>query len=174
MSDDAFLTATERNRCGDCTLCCRLTHVPELSKPIYKMCDHCESGQGCKIYEQRPGSCKRYQCLFLSNQKLADELRPDRCGVIFERIIGKQIYLAICNPDLPGAWSSKHAAALIEKMLRNGFAVAVAPGPENVKHLLVPEDKDPAIFAEQLREALRPYTKTPSLFSALPTKKVAS
>jgi hypothetical protein len=38
---------------------------------------------GCGIYERRPPVCRRFACAWLSAENLPEELRPDRCGVLF-------------------------------------------------------------------------------------------
>lgn len=40
--------------CAGCTLCCKLLAVEALAKPRAKWCPHCDSKQGCTIYETRP------------------------------------------------------------------------------------------------------------------------
>lgn len=70
--------------CGPCTLCCVLCAVPELDKPAGTVCKHiCESG--CSIYKDRPESCRRMMCGWLQSGAGKD-LRPDKCGVVWERI----------------------------------------------------------------------------------------
>jgi hypothetical protein len=67
--------------CGSCTACCTALAVTELNKPVQTLCPHA-AGAGCGIYEQRPPSCRAYQCLWLQSH-LTDADRPDELGVIF-------------------------------------------------------------------------------------------
>lgn len=69
--------------CGSCTLCCELTRVPELDKPEWKLCDNCSVG--CNIYDERPQSCRDYQCAW-SLGDLPDNTRPDISGFMVERL----------------------------------------------------------------------------------------
>lgn len=76
--------------CGSCTMCCKLMGVPELEKPPGEWCKHCDPKVGCTIYDDRPESCKDFECLWLQaqnregdNHLKASELQPSRCkGVI--------------------------------------------------------------------------------------------
>jgi len=78
----------EERHCGSCTLCCKLIGVHELAKPERVWCIHCDRSRGCRIYEDRPESCRTFACLWLqsgrrpANQKLPDALRPDRCRAV--------------------------------------------------------------------------------------------
>jgi hypothetical protein len=68
-------------------------HIPELNKPPQTQCP-CDNGS-CSIYEQRPQSCRDYNCLWLrgdlfrvkkkkNKQTSIEPLRPDKLGVIFD------------------------------------------------------------------------------------------
>jgi len=68
-------------------------HIPELNKPAQEQCPNdCGS---CAIYEQRPQSCRAYNCSWLrgdlfrtkkkkNRQVSIAPLRPDRLGIIFD------------------------------------------------------------------------------------------
>jgi len=82
------MTAEFKRSCGGCTLCCTEMAVSEISKP---MCSKCPSqtATGCGIYEIRPKSCADFTCMWMDEppagipHPLAEEERPDRCGVMF-------------------------------------------------------------------------------------------
>lgn len=69
--------------CGECSLCCKLMGIDELSKPLGVWCQHAAPGCGCRIYSDRPESCRAFECAWLKEPEWPDELRPDRAGVIF-------------------------------------------------------------------------------------------
>ena len=73
--------------CGNCTMCCLLPQIKETnSKPgIY--CEYCEPNMdmGCKIYDNRPESCKIFECAWKQMEYAHDDLRPDKCNVLFEK-----------------------------------------------------------------------------------------
>ena len=50
-----------KRKCGACTLCCTALAVPELDKPNGVPCKHL-TPEGCGIYEDRPPSCRAFEC----------------------------------------------------------------------------------------------------------------
>lgn len=71
--------------CGTCVTCCRDLYIvtPELTKPAHVLCPHC-TGAGCGIYDTRPSVCRMWNCVWRQLPALPDDLRPDRCGVMFD------------------------------------------------------------------------------------------
>jgi len=68
------------NRCGECTVCCRILRIAELDKPGMIPCQHLNEN-GCGIYADRPASCRGFECLWLASMSGKPELRPDRSGL---------------------------------------------------------------------------------------------
>lgn len=128
-------------RCGGCTLCCTLLAVEALDKPAYADCQHCTSGVGCNIYgePERPFACSAFRCAYYFNESWPDELRPDRCGVVFEPFAEDEhlCFVGMVAPDLPNSWRKGAAAKAIDMMMRNHSAVIVVEGDE--KHVLLPD-----------------------------------
>lgn len=79
------------NHCGDCRACCFTLFIDdtELKKPSNQWCQNCAADFGCKVYHARPSPCKEFVCGWLGSQSLNDrmapELRPDKCGAIFTK-----------------------------------------------------------------------------------------
>ena len=71
--------------CGGCNACCKVPRIdaPELQKPAGVWCPNCRPGQGCGIYDSRPGVCRDYRCVWLDTGFLAEECRPDQLKVMF-------------------------------------------------------------------------------------------
>lgn len=98
------------NWCGTCTLCCKLLGVEELLplKQAATWCPHCNIGNGCKIYEDRPVSCRTYVCVWRQFKEeghdVPDELRPDRCRVIIDAAVDGSAHYIRCDPAMPEAW----------------------------------------------------------------------
>ena len=131
------------NHCGTCTACCRVFAIPALAKPAGKWCDHCTVGVGCKIYEQRPTACQEFECLWLQSRNrpdirehIGDELRPDRCKVVFHPSTDPNVMAATTMPDAPDAWRRKPVKKLIDRMVACGYRVAVG-GPASPTRTLV-------------------------------------
>ncbi|TKW70576.1 MAG: hypothetical protein DI543_28680, partial [Bradyrhizobium icense] len=55
---------------------------PELKKPVDVLCKHC-TGHSCSIYDSRPSVCRGWYCVWRVEKDLPDDMRPDKCGVMF-------------------------------------------------------------------------------------------
>jgi hypothetical protein len=94
----------EGRECGNCTACCTIPSIAELDKPVRTDCkfllqpptahsEDLKSGllilnqfegreKGCAIYENRPQTCRNFQCLWLTGDWGREEDRPDRLGIM--------------------------------------------------------------------------------------------
>lgn len=110
--------------CFTCTVCCTLTRVPELNKPEWSRCDHCIQS-GCSIYDNRPESCRNFECSWLIGS-VPESLRPDVCGVMIEEyekflfVMSENDewrdileYLNKCAEKIPVVISSKKTRAML-------------------------------------------------------------
>lgn len=110
--------------CGTCTACCKILGVVELEKPVQTWCQHCAKGKGCKIYADRPTSCRGFECIWLQSQKqpewdgvvLADNLRPDRCKVVLHTSDDGKSLVATCDSGYPGAWTEEPLHGFLRRM----------------------------------------------------------
>lgn len=71
--------------CSGCTICCKDLNIPETDSKEGNLCQHCEEGVGCNIYSERPEACKIFECCWKQMKITTEELRPDKCGVLFEK-----------------------------------------------------------------------------------------
>jgi hypothetical protein len=71
--------------CDGCTLCCKLLDIKETDSKPGEYCKHCEPGVGCKIYNERPEPCRIFECAWKQMKHAGEELRPDKCNVLFEK-----------------------------------------------------------------------------------------
>lgn len=72
-------------RCNQCQLCCKLVPVPlELNKPAGVRCKHQKVNLGCKIYANRPYSCRVWSCRWLADPLTAGMHRPDRSHYVID------------------------------------------------------------------------------------------
>lgn len=110
-------------------MCCTPA-VPELGKPAGPLCQHC-TGKGCAIYADRPGSCRRFFCLWAAGPQLAGALRPDICGAFFEPVRGKPVMLVNVDPKRPDVWQHGIVKGLIDRFVAQGTAVAIVVGDHN-------------------------------------------
>ena len=91
--------------CGSCSLCCKLPSIDEIAKPTGAWCTHCAPGAGgCKIYEQRPLTCQRFMCLWLTTDELDDRWKPTTSKIVpFLEQGGNRIALHV-DPSFPTKW----------------------------------------------------------------------
>ena len=127
--------------CGNCTACCRVYAIPTFNKPAGKWCDHCAIGKGCKIYETRPKrECADFECLWLEmksrGNEPADDLRPDRCKVVFSPTPRKGLISATTLPGYPDAFRKGAARRLIEGLVRSGMRVVAGPPASTIKVMI--------------------------------------
>lgn len=83
------------SKCGTCTACCTICRVVSLDKPHGVRCAH-EGPVGCSIYADRPHDCQQFECAYYSGLLDHPDLRPDKCGLMFE-----DTWVKLEHPDLP-------------------------------------------------------------------------
>jgi hypothetical protein len=117
------------NACGSCNACCRAFAIPDLKK-AGEWCKHCNIGVGCRIYENRPEACVTFECLWLRSQKetvakhrMAADMRPDKCKVMFSATTNPNVISAI--PSHGANLESGRVKNLIDLIVKGGMAVAI-------------------------------------------------
>lgn len=78
------MALVQGRECGECIACCKFVEInePELKKPVDVLCKHC-TGHSCSIYDSRPSVCRGCYCVWRVEKDLPDDMRPDKCGVMF-------------------------------------------------------------------------------------------
>jgi hypothetical protein len=71
--------------CGNCTMCCKHLLIEETDSKEWELCKYCQEDVGCLIYEKRPEECSNFDCCWKQMQVAHIDLRPDNCGVLFEK-----------------------------------------------------------------------------------------
>lgn len=107
-------------KCGNCTLCCLLLEITSCSSSVGEWCKECDPEVGCKIYKTRPKECHKFVCSYAQMDEVSAGLRPDQCGVIFERAT-ESIFLGTTNRG--GA--TKIVKNQVASLLREGFSVVI-------------------------------------------------
>jgi Fe-S-cluster containining protein len=73
----------EKKKCGSCSVCCVAPPIVELEKPTWETCKNLVSGcKGCLVYEDRPKSCRTFDCAWRRSPNMPSRFRPDRCGIM--------------------------------------------------------------------------------------------
>lgn len=106
--------------CDGCTICCDLLPVPVLNKASYIRCVHCKLSK-CMIHDHKPDYCTSYDCMYSQSEKLPVSLRPDKCGIVFEKVNDKLI-LSIQHPDMQPTVMATNQA---NEFVKQGFSVAI-------------------------------------------------
>ena len=105
--------------CDGCTLCCKYLPVPWMSSPAGEYCIECEPGVGCKIEATKPAECAAFACMYNQMPVCSPDLRPDRCGVIFEKISDVLVFgTAITN-------TSSALLAQLASFEKQGYSVVL-------------------------------------------------
>ena len=115
--------------------------------------------RGCAIYEDRPAECQAIECLWRFGN-LADRMRPDRCGVMFELLKPEKTVLANVDVFRPDAWKRGTVHNLIKRMTKDGYSVWIVVGAQ--RHLLLPEGQTEERSLVQLKEAWRRKWRLPA------------
>lgn len=108
------------SECGGCTLCCKMLDVPWMDAPSGNLCVECSEGVGCRIFATADPRCRSFACVYRQSDKCGDELRPDRCRVVFEKLSDTMMFGSAVGPNLADA-----AARQVEVFNRQGFDVVV-------------------------------------------------
>jgi hypothetical protein len=85
---------------------------------------------GCRIYQERPPVCRRFQCGWLQAPNLPEALRPDRCGVLFcinDNLQGEG-HAVYAYELVPGASERELPAWLIRELSEDTTVILVREG----------------------------------------------
>ena len=63
-----------------------------MNSPAKQHCKECDINIGCKIFDIVDERCKTYSCLYNQSNKTLLELRPDKSGIIFEKLNNELIF----------------------------------------------------------------------------------
>jgi hypothetical protein len=124
--------------CNECSLCCKLLDVPGIAA-AGEWCPHCTPGNksgGCTIHSKRPEICLGFNC-FWRAESWPDELRPDRCKVIFEALPGVETILITIDPSQPDAWKKKEIIEVMMKLVKKGRPIVFKA--TNYSQMLLPK-----------------------------------
>ena len=102
--------------------------IDELKKPPSVWCPHVEIGQGCKIYEDRPHSCRVFQCLWLKDERLPEAMRPDKSKVVLHVQKEEGRLKANVDPDRPDAWQVGLVGAYLRMVKSLGVDILIVVG----------------------------------------------
>lgn len=113
--------------CGECTLCCKLLQLNTVPSAIGEVCRHCTMGAGCNIYETRPNECREFRCMWLQMENAGIEMRPDKCGILFDKMSDD----VICARLEEGKKLKPLVMGQINAFIDEGYSVLIFRGMES-------------------------------------------
>lgn len=121
--------------CDGCTACCKVlpidSRLGRLKDEVEKhtiivkegvQCSYCDNG--CTIHKERPRICRTFDCVYIQDG-YDESLRPDKSGVIFEKVRTK-IFLATIDEDFIDKWETEEMLNHIDNYTSNGISVVVS------------------------------------------------
>jgi uncharacterized protein len=138
-----------KRECGACTACCKTHAVVEIRKPPNEWCPHCAIGIGCKIYVERPQTCCEFQCAWLTDLRMPDELRPDKTRVVLS-MPEEKVIIANVDPGRPEATRKGLIGQVLDRAVDNGLLVVEVIGPR--KHFRCKSAEQIADFMGRVQE----------------------
>jgi hypothetical protein len=134
--------------CGTCSQCCKTLGIDELKKPPSVWCPHAEIKKGCKIYDDRPHSCRIFNCLWLKDERLPDAMRPDKTKVVLHFQPEEKRLKANVDPDRSDAWQEGLTGAYLRMVQRAGVDVLIVCGTK--KNLRTAYEREETANGERL------------------------
>jgi hypothetical protein len=96
-------------------MCCKVLHIADLDKPAGRWCSHVKPGAGCKIYDDRPGTCRQFFCLWMQDGRVGEEWKPERSRfLVTEMPDGGNVLIAV-DPNFANAWRKEPYHATIRR-----------------------------------------------------------
>lgn len=75
------------HECGECNTCCIVFDIPEIKHTAGTLCSRWCQSLRCTIYDKRPSDCRKFECLWLKNQSMPDNWRPDKLKIIMRSTV---------------------------------------------------------------------------------------
>jgi hypothetical protein len=91
--------------------------IAELKKPAWEECPNVMAGVGCKIYAQRPPSCRQFICGWLLDPYMGPDLKPENCHVVFYQRSAQHI-VATCDAAYPDAWRKPNVVEFLHRLAK--------------------------------------------------------
>jgi hypothetical protein len=106
-------------QCGDCSLCCKVLVIPELDKPKDKWCPNFAPGTGCRVYAERPTSCRNFVCRWLVDPTLGPEWKPSLCKMVLDVKPGMLVVHA--DPAVSKPWRAEPYNSILKTLAVQGL-----------------------------------------------------
>ncbi len=116
-------------RCSSCTACCTVLGVEEIAKQEGVRCGKLTAA-GCSIYDDRPGQCRDFECVWLQDAEgrfTRNMERPDLSGVLLHLTAGEPQAI-VARPVRKGAFQESAADELLARLARRAPLIIVGEG----------------------------------------------
>jgi hypothetical protein len=111
---------TEASRqCGDCSLCCKLLRIPELDKPKDEWCPNFAHRIGCRIYADRPPSCRDFRCRWLVDLTMGPEWKPSVCKMVLDA--KPRLLVVHADPAVTKPWRAEPYSSVLKRLAAQGL-----------------------------------------------------
>ncbi len=107
--------------CGTCNFCCKILKVEELNKPADQWCEHCYKGVGCKTYDERPESCRKFECSWKLMAEIPERFQPRKVGCMLAETNNKDLLIFV-DPVNPVAFKIGKFGDYVAKLSQRFFA----------------------------------------------------
>ena len=111
--------------CGECQACCWFFPLAFLNKPMRTNCPH-QCRRAAQFYNQeRHSVCKTFLCEWLQRPEWGEELRPDKCGIMYQRKenLGNGRGIIQASQFSPYSWLRRENGRAIDQLVRAGNIV---------------------------------------------------
>lgn len=95
--------------------------IHALSKPRNVWCDHAMPGRGCAIYAARPQECGDFACMWLLDEKLGPEWKPDKCKMVLVSEEEKKRTTVYVDAAQPNAWKKEPYLSRLTALMQAGL-----------------------------------------------------
>jgi hypothetical protein len=127
--------------CGPCTACCVFLRIEEssLQKVEDDPCPNLADDGLCRIYEDRPATCRNFYCEWRYLAQLGEEWRPDRSKIMLRSHSGQGGGLILQPLELPlEVLTSRLALGLVASCVSNSIPVYISiPTRAGYNHALL-------------------------------------
>jgi hypothetical protein len=115
-------TVLEGRNCDGCAMCCKLLIIDDFNKPSNEWCRHCNPKKGCTIYDQRPQTCRNFNCGYLVIPGLSDDWKPAKCKFMITFDAPSNRIQILMDPTRPDGWRAEPYYSRIKQWSKDAVA----------------------------------------------------
>jgi hypothetical protein len=93
--------------------------IPELAKPKDQWCVNFVAGAGCRIYDDRPPSCRNFVCRWLSDPTMGPEWKPSVCKMVIDS--RPSLFVVHVDPAVSTPWRAEPYLSALKRLSAQGL-----------------------------------------------------